>query len=55
MRFTDHSGWLAVRATGRRHRIGHLGPFWWNSRASMWLKGCIDRRFLDAYRKHAAG
>jgi NADH dehydrogenase FAD-containing subunit len=47
--------YLAILNLGDGTALATWGPFWWNGRASMWLKDRIDRRFLDAYRKHSAG
>ena len=46
--------YLAILNLGDGTALSTWGPFWWNGRASMWLKDRIDRRFLDGYRKHSA-
>lgn len=45
--------YLAILNLGDGTALSTWGPFWWHGRASMWWKDRIDRRFLDAYRRHA--
>lgn len=43
--------YLAILNHGDGTALSTWGPFWWNSRSSMWLKDLIDRRFLEGYRR----
>lgn len=47
--------YLAILNLGDGTALATWGSFWWNGRASMWLKDRIDRRFLDGYRRQSAG
>lgn len=42
---------LAILTLGDGTALARWGPFGWTSRASMWLKDFIDRRFLARYRE----
>ena len=49
--YTPQRRHLAILNLGDGAAFATWGPFWWNGRASMWLKDSIDRRFLAGYRK----
>ena len=49
--YTPQKRYLAILNLGDGTALATWGPFWWNGRASMWLKDYIDRRFLAGYRE----
>jgi len=43
--------YLTILNLGDGSALSTWGPFWWNGRASMWIKHLIDWRFLEGYRR----